>query len=73
MKYLKYPSTTILKHVNVLSKANKLSYKRLLDMTPCCLHYYNPRIYNDHIEHYSRTKGVKYRYRMNRTVSKLRP
>ena len=34
MKYQKYPSTTILKHANVLDKVNKLPYKSLLDMTP---------------------------------------
>ena len=34
MKYQKYPSTTILKHANVLAKVNKLTYKNLLDMTP---------------------------------------
>ena len=33
-KYQKYPSTTILKHANVLDKANKLPYGRLLNMTP---------------------------------------
>ena len=33
-KYQKYPSTTILKHVNVLAKVNKLPYFRLLNMTP---------------------------------------
>ena len=34
MKYSKYPSNTTLKHANVLEKANKLSYKLLLDMMP---------------------------------------
>ena len=34
MKYQKYPSTTILKHVNVLAKVNKLTKGRLLNMTP---------------------------------------
>ena len=33
-KYHKYPSTTILKHVNVLAKVNKSHYMRLLNMTP---------------------------------------
>ena len=33
-KYQKYLSTTILKHVNVLDKVNKLSYGRLHHMKP---------------------------------------
>ena len=33
-KYHKYPSTTILKHVNLLDKINKTPYVRLLNMTP---------------------------------------
>ena len=33
-KYHNYPSTTILKHVNVLDKVNKLSYVRLHNMMP---------------------------------------
>ena len=34
MKYQKYTSTTILKHVNVLAKVNKSSYVCLVNMTP---------------------------------------
>ena len=33
-KYQKYPSTTILKHVNVLAKLNKFPYSSLLNMMP---------------------------------------
>ena len=33
-KYKKYPSTTILKHANVLAKVNKSPYVRLLNTTP---------------------------------------
>ena len=33
-KYHKYPSTTILKHVNVLSKLNQLTYVCLQNLTP---------------------------------------
>ena len=33
-KYQKYPSTKILKHVNVLDKINKSSYGYLPNMTP---------------------------------------
>ena len=33
-KYQKYPSTTILKHVNVLAKVNKFPYSSLLNMMP---------------------------------------
>ena len=32
-KYQKYPSTTILKHVNVLAKVNKLPWGNLYNMT----------------------------------------
>ena len=34
MKYQKYPSTTILKHVNVLPKVNKSTWGNLHHMTP---------------------------------------
>ena len=34
MKYQKYPSTTILKHANVLAVVNKPPYVRLHNMTP---------------------------------------
>ena len=34
MKYHKYPSTTTLKHANVLDKVNKSPILRLLNMTP---------------------------------------
>ena len=34
MKYQKYPSTTILKHANVLAEVNKLPYGRLPYMMP---------------------------------------
>ena len=33
MKYQDYTSTTIPRHANVLAKANKYPYGRLLDMT----------------------------------------
>ena len=33
-KYKKYPSTTILKHVNILAKVNKSPHENLLNMTP---------------------------------------
>ena len=33
-KYQNYPSTTTLKHANVLSKVNKLPYKCLLNTNP---------------------------------------
>ena len=33
-KHQKYPSTTILKHVNVLAKVNKSSYMSLLNTAP---------------------------------------
>ena len=33
-KYRKYPSNKILKHANVLSKVNKLPWRRLQNMTP---------------------------------------
>ena len=33
-KYQKYPSTTILKHVNVLAKVNKSRLGRLPNITP---------------------------------------
>ena len=33
-KYQKYPSTTIMKHANVLSKVNKSPYVNLLYMMP---------------------------------------
>ena len=33
-KYWKYPSTTILKHANILAKVNKFPYESLINMTP---------------------------------------
>ena len=33
-KYQKYPSTTILKHANILAKVIKLPYRNLHNMTP---------------------------------------
>ena len=33
-KYQKYPSNTILIHMNVLAKVNKSPWRRLLNMTP---------------------------------------
>ena len=33
-KYYKYPSTTIIKHANVMATVNKLPCRRLLNITP---------------------------------------
>ena len=52
MKYQKYPSTTILTHVNALDEASKSPYVRLYNMMPCkYVQYYNPRTSNDYIRH----------------------
>ena len=47
MKYHKYPFKKKLKHAKVLAKANKPSYRRLLDNAIKRLQYYNPCTYND--------------------------
>ena len=50
-KYQKYPSTTILKHMNVLAKVKKIALCEFNQYDiPWHLQYYNPRTYNDHKE-----------------------
>ena len=56
MKYHKYPSTTILKHVNVLSKLGKPPYIIWSKWHHTrYVQYYNPRMHNENIGHYLRT------------------
>ena len=51
-KYQKYPSTTILKHVNMLAEVSKFNHVCLYNMTPYKdVQYYNPRMHNGHIVH----------------------
>ena len=57
MKFKKYSSTKVLKHVNVLPKVNNFPYENLINMTPHdALQDYNPRTYNNSIRHQSQTK-----------------
>ena len=57
-RYQKYPSTKILKHVNVLAKIDKSPYGRLQKMMPQdALQFSTSLMYNEPSEHQSQKKG----------------
>ena len=72
-KYCKYPSTTILKHANVLAKVNKLPYECLPNITPHDAYSVKIRVRTSTLENILHKKGVKYHYRTYSTVRKIRP
>ena len=60
-KYHKYPSNTILKHVNVLAKVNKLPQGGLHNMTPHDAYIITTHIRTVTLVEISHTKRIKYR------------
>ena len=55
-----YPSTTMIKHANVLAKVNKIALWEFTQYDATRhLQYYNTGMYNEPRGHQSWTKGVK--------------
>ena len=67
-KYQNYLSTIILKHVNILAKANKSLYGCLLNMTPHDAYSIKINMNTMTLTDINHKKGVKSHYQTNKTL-----